>query len=77
MIPEKVEAGQVWKDNDQRSVGSGEFIVDDVVLVTNEDGETYPVAFVTRTSTRRKSRIKVSRLIAGGNRGYSYLGKSR
>ena len=67
--PTTVEPGQIWRDNDQRTKGSGEFTVVSVV-----DG----FARVYRAEgKRRTTRISVDRLLAGGSRGYTYLGRKK
>ena len=67
--PDQVEVGQMWKDNDERTVGSGEFVVEEIV-----GGK----AIVRRTATGRRTKISPFRLLnTTGKRGYSYLGKKR
>lgn len=68
--PEQVEPGQMWKDNDQRTRGSGEFTV---------IGTTDTHALVRRHKTDRTSRISVERMLKGTNtqRGYTYLGRQK
>ena len=68
--PTTVEPGQIWRDNDQRTRGAGEFTVEKV---------TATHAFVRRHRTGRLTRIYLARLLNGNNtqRGYTYLGMSR
>ena len=68
--PTTVEPGQIWRDNDQRTKGSGEFTVIEA---------TYTHALVRRHKTGRTRRISVERMLKGTNtqRGYTYLGMSR
>lgn len=78
--PEQVEPGQMWRDNDQRTRGAGEFIVEE--LGTARGGmyaRDTPVAIVRRTNTGRRTRIRIDRLLNGTNtqRGYTYLGKKK
>lgn len=68
--PEKVEPGQQWRDNDQRSKGAGEFTI--VGLAT--DRTMREVALVERDATGRRHRIRVDRLLTGP---YTYLGRQR
>ena len=78
--PTTVEPGQIWRDNDQRTKGSGEFTVEDVGVTR---GGMYArdtiVAVVRRHRTGRRTKISVARLLNGTNtqRGYTYLGMSR
>ncbi len=69
--PTIVEPGQMWKDNDQRTKGSGEFVVADI----SESGR---YAYVERES-RRIHRIRIDRLIGTAHlqRGYTYIGMKR
>lgn len=67
-VPSSAEAGQIWRDNDQRSKGAGEFTVEDV-------DDTH--ATVRRHESGRRSRILLSRLLKGGPRGYTYIGRQR
>lgn len=52
--PKTVEPGQVWRDNDQRTKGSGEFTVIEA---------TYSYALVRRHDTGLTTRILVERLL--------------
>ena len=75
--PTTVVPGQIWRDNDQRTEGEGEFTV--VQLVT-EGGVDY--AMVQRgkhLGQIRITRIRVDRLLEDSftQRGYTYLGMSR
>lgn len=78
--PTTVEVGQMWRDNDQRTKGAGEFTVEDVGVTR---GGMYTratiVAIVRRHRTGRRTKINVDRLLKGTNtqRGYTYLGMSR
>lgn len=65
--------GQMWRDNDTRSKGSGEFTIEK--LFKTERG--VPYARVRREATGKLSRIKVSRLATLGSRGYTYIGMKR
>lgn len=60
----------MWRDNDQRTRGEGEFTVEEVA-----DGK----AVVRRHRTGRRSTISVERLLshAARQRGYTYLGRKR
>ena len=66
--PQQVEPGQVWRDNDERSRGSGEFVVE---YVSEREG----VALVRREATGRPTKIRVDRLLAG--KAYRYIGRAR
>ena len=78
--PTTVEPGQIWRDNDQRTKGSGEFVVEELGTVR---GGMYvrdtPVAIVRRHDTGRRTKVRIDRLLKGTNtqRGYTYLGMSR
>ena len=102
--PQQVEPGQVWRDNDERSKGAGEFVVraipqvdgyhiiDRSLAPTDERGDRAydwcekararglagKVAIVER-QFGHFSRIRVDRLLKGGNtqRGYTYIGRAR
>jgi len=63
--PETVQVDQVWRDADERSVGSGEFRVLSVGAGR---------AHVLRRDSGRTTRIRVSRLLEGP---YEYIGKGR
>ena len=79
--PTTVEPGQMWRDNDQRTKGSGEFVV--LEVIDRYDPSTDKIvpdeAVVRREATGRKRVIRVDRLLKGSNtqRGYTYLGMSR
>ena len=78
--PTTVEPGQIWRDNDQRTKGSGEFVVEEVFPVNDVPLLKRGLyASVRRTDTGRRTRVKVDRLLSGTNtqRGYTYLGMSR
>ncbi len=62
------EAGQMWKDNDIRSAGAGEFTI--VSIDTTH-------ALVMRQGSKRNTRIRLDRFADTTERGYSYIGKSR
>lgn len=61
------QVGQIWADNDERSTGSGEFEIIDVLENTVR---------VKRTSGIH-TQISKKRLAEGGARGYRYIGMSR
>jgi hypothetical protein len=61
------EAGQVWRDNDTRSYGSGEF-----EIVSVDD-----VHVIVKRQTGRNTRIRKDRLSDESKRGYTYVGKAR
>lgn len=61
------EVGQLWRDNDTRSYGAGEF---EIVAVD----ETY---VIVKRQTGRNTRIRRDRLADDSGRGYSFIGKSR
>lgn len=67
--PTTVEPGQHWRDNDQRTKGTGEFVVKHVI-----DGR----AIVERDGGHSSS-ISVERMLrlTGTQRGYTYLGMER
>ena len=77
--PATVEPGQIWRDNDQRTKGSGEFVVLNLFVgeLSHTRGEEF--AHVERVDTGRKTNIRTARLLNGTNtqRGYTYLGMSR
>lgn len=81
--PEKVEPGQVWRDNDPRSVGTGEFVVQAVIPGEQLDGPRFKphrsYALVQRRDAKQSSWIAVDRLLSEGSqkRGYTYLGRER
>lgn len=78
--PATVEPGQVWRDNDQRSRGAGEFVVEAVETVdTGRYSGRRTVARVRREATGRRSTIAVARLLRSAHkqRGYTYLGMQR
>lgn len=81
--PTTVEPGQTWRDNDQRTKGSGEFVVlevfHDVRYAGYNKQRSGYFARVQRPDTGRKTVIAVTRLLNGTNtqRGYTYLGMSR
>ena len=79
--PEQVEPGQVWKDNDYRTKGSGEFTVLDVYIavVNHRQNGPHEVEFAkVRREDGRRTRISTSRLLNDNtSRGYSYIGKSK
>ena len=50
------KVGEIWRDRDERSKGSGEFEVLEV-------GDWHAV--VLRTATQRRTRIRLSRMTAG------------
>lgn len=68
--PETVQPGQMWKDNDQRTKGSGEFVIEEA---------TYTHAQVRRLESGRRSTIAVDRLLGTSHlqRGYTYIGMKR
>jgi hypothetical protein len=73
--PTSVEVGQVWKDNDNRSKGTGEFVVVEVSATQNQ---VFGYAYVRREATGKVTRIRTERLLHDdGPRGYSYIGRSR
>lgn len=73
--PDDVKVGQIWKDNDLRSKGTGEFRV--VALEEDPDGTIYIRA--KRRDSRRTSRIRKDRLLGSSERsqGYTYIGMTR
>lgn len=81
--PDKVEPGQVWRDNDPRSVGTGEFVVQAVIPGEQLDGPRFKphrsYALVQRRDAKQSSWIAVDRLLSEGSqkRGYTYLGRER
>lgn len=77
--PEKVEPGQVWVDNDWRSVGAGEFTVQSVVSGSGSASRRVnrEYAIVKRHATDRVTWIRTDRLLKGGKRGYTYIGRQR
>ena len=73
--PQQVEPGQVWRDNDERSKGAGEFTI--VGTFTGSLSHTSGVEFaiVKRDAGRRSRPIRVDRLLAG--KAYRYIGRQR
>ena len=69
-----VEPGQVWRDNDERSKGAGEFTI---VEITVDSWGNPRSAIVRREATGRLSTIRLERLLKGGRRGYTYIGRGR
>ena len=74
--PQQVEPGQVWRDNDTRTRGAGEFRVIAVYEQTKGRSRGAMVADVIR-ETGRVHTIRVDRLLAGGARGYTLIGRSK
>ena len=68
--PETVEPGQVWRDNDERSKGAGEF----EVIELGVDWKDREVAKVYRPAIGRHTTIRVDRLLSGP---YTYIGRAR
>lgn len=67
-LPQDVQVGQLYKDNDRRS---GDRIVRVIYLYN-------PLAAqVENTETGRKTKIKRERLVGTGKRSYTYIGKSK
>lgn len=71
-----VEPGQVWRDNDARTRGAGEFRVIAVYEQTHGRNRGAQVADVIREGGRVHT-IRVDRMLAGGPRGYTYIGRAR
>lgn len=65
MKPDTVEVGQIWRDRDERSKGSGEFVIERV---------TADHALVYRRDSELRRYIKTRRLLG---RDYIYVGMSR
>jgi hypothetical protein len=81
-----VRRGQVWRDNDDRGYGKGEFEVvgfgyaDEPAWAYFRDdrplrGMTHAV--VLRLATNRRTKILLRRLVSGGHRGYELLSGPR
>jgi hypothetical protein len=70
--PTIVEPGQMWKDNDQRTKGAGEFEITSI----SESGR---YAYVERKATKTIHRIRIDRLLGTSHlqRGYTYIGMKR
>ena len=80
--PTTVEPGQIWRDNDQRTRGSGEFTVIEVCHDVRYAGyKQERSGYFARVERKggRKTTIAVTRLLNGTNtqRGYTYLGRSK
>lgn len=73
--PERAEVGQIWRDNDERSSGAGEFTI---VELGKTPGKGQWVK-VRRHATGRHSVIQLARLLKSSHKvtGYTYLGKER
>ena len=71
-----VEPGQVWRDNDARTRGAGEFRVIAVYEQTKGRSRGAMVADVIREGGRVHT-IRVDRMLAGGRRGYTLIGRSK
>lgn len=63
-----LRVGDIWRDRDQRSKGTGEFVIKRV----SPDGK---YAEVHRTETNRHVRIRVRRLLDG--KSYERIGAGR
>ena len=61
------EIGQIWRDNDQRTKGSGEFTI---VSMDDDRAEV-------RRDGGRVSHIRLDRFADRNNRGFTYLGMSK
>lgn len=74
--PGFAEVGQIWKDNDLRSIGSGEFVVIAVEQPV-PGGDIFAV--VKRRDSGRTTRINQDRLVYSSDlkQGYTYLGRTR
>lgn len=66
------EVGQIWRDNDERTKGTGEFTVEEILVTDNG-----PYALVRREATGRRSRISFKRLGITNKSGYTYIGRKR
>lgn len=74
--PQQVEPGQVWRDNDERSKGAGEFTVQSVVTGGGTANRRLSREYaIVKRESGRTTWIRVDRLLPG--KAYRYIGRQR